>query len=96
MAHYPAKAPLGTFLINLSGAFLLGLSAWCVRDEAMRLLVADGFLGAYTTFSTLMFEGFVFVQEGRRRFATAYLAGSVLVGVAAYGIGQAIGLLFGR
>ena len=95
MARFSSEAPMGTFLINISGAFLLGLSTVCVHNETLRLLVADGFLGAYTTFSTLLFEGYVSVADGKRRFAAGYLAGSILFGVIVYGVGQALGRMFG-
>ncbi len=87
IARYPAKAPLGTFLINISGAFLLGLAVAAIRSDSLRLLVADGFLGAYTTFSTMLLEGYMMTQKGRRRFAAGYLVGSLAVGLLCYGCG---------
>lgn len=96
ITRFPTRAPLGTFLINISGAFLLGLVTTAVPGETLRLLLADGFLGAYTTFSTLLYEGYVSVRDGQRHFAAGYLAGSIVAGVAAYGAGQALGRLTGR
>src|SRR5512138_2623113 len=50
--------PLGTFLINISGAILLGILVSAGTGGNIYLLLADGFLGAYTTFSAFMYEGF--------------------------------------
>lgn len=95
--------PYGTFFINVSGSFLLGLfatlalrSAW---NEQWRLFLAIGFLGAYTTFSTFEYETLMLIAEGRQyRTAALYLLGSVIVGLfAAYlGIVAARLVLRGR
>ena len=46
--------PLGTFIINLSGAVLLGFVTGTGLSGNPYMLIADGFLGAYTTFSTFI------------------------------------------
>lgn len=48
--------PFGTLLVNVLGAFLLGLLAGSGVGESGRLLFGTGFLGAFTTFSTWLFE----------------------------------------
>jgi CrcB protein len=88
--RWGASFPYGTFFINISGSFLLGLFATlAVRyawSDHWRLLIAVGFIGAYTTFSTFEYETLQLVAEGRRYHAAALnLLGSLLVGfVAAY------------
>ena len=62
--------PLGTFVINISGSFLLGVVATVVTSRAMpngdqiRLALGVGFLGAFTTFSTFEFETHTLLEEG--------------------------------
>ncbi len=79
--------PWGTFIINLSGAVLLGLASSFDADKNVQLLLADGFLGAYTTFSTFMYEGFQLFRDDRRKNAFVYIAGTFLLGVIGFAIG---------
>lgn len=79
------KFPFPTFLINISGSFLIGFLMILLADkvevsENLRMAVIVGFLGAFTTFSTFEMEIFGLVRE--RYFATAllYLILSVVVG----------------
>lgn len=82
--------PYGTFVINISGCFVLGLfSTLALRyawGEQWRLLVAIGFVGAYTTFSTFEYETLRLIAEGTRyRAAGMNVVGSVIAGLfAAY------------
>lgn len=76
--------PYGTFLINISGSFVLGLFgtlalrlAW---NDNWRLLIAVGFVGAYTTFSTFEYETLQLLSEGSLARAAANVLGSVLLG----------------
>lgn len=90
--------PFGTLLVNLSGSFLLGvLFALTIERAALpsdlRAPVMIGFIGAYTTFSTWMLESWRLVEEGAWLAATANLAGSVFLGVAAVLLGLAAGRL---
>jgi CrcB protein len=87
---------LGTLLINVSGAFLLGL-VLALTDEQMiipnywRPVLATGFLGAYTTFSTLMFESFNRFEGGDFTTAAANIVASVALGLLATYIGLTVG-----
>lgn len=72
--------PIGTFLINITGAVLLGLVSSLDVNKNIYLLLADGFLGAYTTFSTFMYEGFNLFQENEKLNAFIYVAGSLFIG----------------
>ena len=73
-ARYGGEFPLGTFLINVTGCFALGLLSSLLaalhRDTALlTALLATGFLGGYTTFSTYALEGVVLYNDGSRRLA---------------------------
>lgn len=79
------KFPFPTFLINISGSFLIGFLMIVLSDkvqvgENFRMAVIVGFIGAFTTFSTFEMEIFGLVRE--RHFTTAiiYLLLSVIVG----------------
>ncbi len=90
--------PFGTLVINLSGAFLLGLLfAWAIERDVLprevRGPVMIGFLGAYTTFSTLMLESWRVVEDGAWQMGLVNLGGSVILGVIAVIGGQAVGRL---
>ncbi len=81
--------PYGTFLINITGCFILGLFATLTLQYAWsdewRLLIAVGFVGAYTTFSTFEYETFQLVAQGALLRAGANILGSVVLGfLAAY------------
>ena len=96
--RYQGGFPLGTFAINVSGCFALGLlaSLLVATHRDMRVataLLAAGFLGGYTTFSTYALEG-VLLAEGRKgRLAVLSLAGSVLAGLAAAALGAGLAAL---
>src|SRR5260370_33628509 len=90
-----ASFPYGTFVINVSGSFVLGLfgtlSIRCAWDDYWRLLIAIGFVGAYTTFSTFEYETIQLIAEGARyKAAIINLAGSVVVGFFAAYLGVVI------
>lgn len=79
--------PVGTFIINISGALLLGIVSALEPGRSASLLVADGFLGAYTTFSTFMYEGFNLFAENEKLNAAVYITGSLILGIIGYIIG---------
>jgi CrcB protein len=80
--------PFSTLIINISGALLLGLIANMASiGPHWLLLLADGFLGAYTTFSTFMYEGFTLFHGRKALNAAVYIGGTVLLGLAAYMLG---------
>ncbi|MGZ4778209.1 MAG: fluoride efflux transporter CrcB [Thermoanaerobaculia bacterium] len=84
--------PLATLLINVSGSFILGLFATFVAertamDPAWRLLVATGFVGAYTTFSTFEYETQRLAETGALTWGVVNVLTSVLAGFAAVQLG---------
>ncbi|MEI8198471.1 MAG: fluoride efflux transporter CrcB [Eubacteriales bacterium] len=83
--------PVATFLINISGAFLLGALYSAQVDNRMYMLLGDGFLGAYTTFSTFMYEGFSIFRDNARADAIIYVFGTVLIGITGFFAGYIIG-----
>ncbi|MGE0682253.1 MAG: fluoride efflux transporter CrcB [Candidatus Binatia bacterium] len=88
--------PWGTFLINISGSFVLGLfMAYMLRHPAYyypRLFFAVGFLGAYTTFSTFSLESLQLIQNGRFLATLFYVIGSAALGLS----GAWLGFTFGQ
>ena len=86
--------PLGTLFINVTGSILMGvvagLFAWKLSlPPTLRLFLATGILGGYTTFSTFSLETALLIERGEPIMAAAYVAGSVLLGVAGLFAGMA-------
>lgn len=84
--------PLHTFLINISGAFLLGFLNILFIERLtvspfIRLGIGVGFLGAYTTFSTFGYEVITLLQGGSMLTAALYTLGSLLVGFTGVALG---------
>src|SRR5438552_952071 len=84
--------PLATLLINVSGSFVLGFfSTFAAEktslDPLWRLLVATGFVGAYTTFSTFEFETQRLTESGALWWGALNVITSVAAGFAAVQLG---------
>jgi CrcB protein len=84
--------PVGTLAVNVSGSFALGwFLAYAARrgdvSDAVRLAVAVGFLGAYTTFSTLAYDSDAMWRSGQVGRAALNLLGSLVLGLAAVRLG---------
>jgi CrcB protein len=95
-ARMGAGFPYGTIIINVSGSFVLGLfmelSQKLLWNEAWRLLVAIGLLGAFTTFSTFSYETLQLIAEGRRYgLAALNAASSFALGLCACYLGLVLG-----
>jgi len=87
--------PLGTFIINVSGSFLIGLLMVLFTERFMvnpqwRLLLVVGFLGAYTTFSTFEYETGALLKDGELLIAGLNVVLSVVVGFIALKLGEVI------
>ena len=96
--------PLGTFLINVTGAFLIGfltvLFQFDWRDRfghSLNTIVLTGVLGGYTTFSSMQLDAATLLKSRRGALALVYLVGSILAGLAASACGGGVaGQLGGR
>jgi CrcB protein len=91
-----ASMPWGTLVVNVSGAFALGLLLTVIaRRGSMPMWLQEsvfvGFLGGYTTFSALSAETFLMIESRHYGLALAYSLGSVALGVAAVLFGTVIG-----
>lgn len=89
---YSAAFPLGTFLINVTGSFLIGLlMTFFLNRPAVganwRLFLVTGILGGYTTFSSFEWESFATMRGGGASVAFLYLVSSVAVGLTGVWIG---------
>ena len=83
--------PLGTFVVNVTGGFALGLLVGLAVEGDARLVLGTGFLGAYTTFSTWMVEAQRLGEDGDWTTMWLYLLGSTVAGLAATGAGWLLG-----
>jgi len=92
--------PWGTLFINLSGSLFLGWfstvlsdrfistgGGWWSQPDNLKLMIAVGFTGAYTTFSTFEFESHKLISDGDGLAGATYIAGSVFLGLLAVRLG---------
>ena len=82
--------PLGTFVVNLSGAFILGLLTGLALNGDDQLLAGTAVIGSYTTFSTWLLETHRLAEDNQALLLWANLALSLTVGVLAVALGRAI------
>jgi fluoride exporter len=87
--------PWGIFAINVSGCFVMGLVAALLLKvggmaESVRLLVAVGYLGGFTTFSAFALDALRLVQSGNLGLASLYVIGSVVLSLVAVFAGLAL------
>ncbi|MFC8799460.1 fluoride efflux transporter FluC [Promicromonospora sp. NPDC057138] len=105
-ARHNGGFPWGTFVVNVSGSFFIGLfstlfftlvhlgvphsTAWLLQGA-----LTTGLCGGYTTFSTSTVESVRLAQSGRMRLALANSLGTLMVTVTAAGLGIGLGLTVG-
>ena len=87
--------PLGTFLINIIGCFVIGLVyAIAARNATtgsdIKLLLATGFCGGFTTFSAFAFENLELFKSGMYMTALMYIVLSVTLGILAVVLGASL------
>jgi CrcB protein len=95
-ARFGAAFPYGTFVVNVTGSFIVGLFLAYTQERVSlspywRLFFAVGFVGGYTTFSTYEYESVRLLQDGEMLLAAVYLIGSVVTGGVAAIAGIALG-----
>ena len=92
--------PWGTLGVNVVGSLVMGLlTAWLVAryqgtGEHLRLFLATGILGGFTTFSAFSLDAVVLWERGAHTAALIYVAASVVFAILALGAGLAIGRAF--
>jgi CrcB protein len=94
-ARLPGEFPIGTFVVNLTGSFALGLLVGVALTHRLEFILGTGFMGGYTTFSTWMVESVRLGEGGSvvlllRNLWLSMLAGLALAAAGFY-LGQAIG-----
>jgi CrcB protein len=93
--NYPQPFPWGTFVVNLTGCFLIGV-IYAVSERSTflspqaRLFLAAGFCGGFTTFSTFAFENMNMLRSGDTFYFLLYTIGSVVLGIIGVFAGVAI------
>ncbi len=91
--------PVGTLAVNVSGSFLLGfLFAFILEnvthDHHLSLLIAYGFIGAYTTYSTFMMDSLKLASTGGVTLAVINISASLVFGLVAVYLGASLGKTF--
>ncbi len=94
--RWGATFPFGTFVINVTGSFVLGFFMAYAQERpwvapAARLMFAVGFVGAYTTFSTFEYETMRLIQQRELVLAAWNVFGSLLSGAVAVFAGLVLG-----
>lgn len=96
-----AAFPFGTFVVNVTGSWLIGLAAGLADSRSLlgpeaRLLLVTGFLGGYTTFSAFSLESLLLIRSDHAATAFLSIVLQVVLGVAAAWLGFMVGLAAGR
>jgi CrcB protein len=95
--RYPTVLPWGTFLINVSGSFVLGLVTGLATHHGLShdldMVLGTGFASGYTTWSTLMVETATLTDDSRHIHAALTLGGSLAAGLAAAAAGLGLALI---
>lgn len=95
MTRFGGKFPLGTLVINVTGSFLIGflmtmLTERFQLDPRWRLLLVVGFLGGYTTFSSLEWETYTAVRDGGIWTGMLNVVSSIMIGYVAVWLGSVL------
>lgn len=96
MQFFQYPFPLGTFIVNITGSFLIGL-LYAIYGKSGNLspstllFLATGVCGGFTTFSAFSYENLLLMRSGNYMMALVYIAGSIIIGLLAVFAGYAIG-----
>jgi len=93
--HAATIFPLATFVVNVAGAFVLGVLVGRLTGdtrsiEGARLFLATGFCGGFTTFSAFSYETAVLARDSRFAVAVSYVVATLVVCVAAAALGISV------
>ena len=90
--HYPSSIPLGTLSVNIIGCFIIGVvyalaSKGNILSPELRLFLAPGLCGGFTTFSSFAYENISLMQDGEFFYTSQYVLLSILFGFASVYLG---------
>jgi len=93
-AKFSTGFPLGTLTVNIAGCFIIAIVATLAEKTTVispetRLLLATGFCGGFTTFSSLMYEMAMLLRDEEWWYASIYVIASVLGGIIGLYLGMA-------
>jgi CrcB protein len=93
LRQYTMEWPLGTMVVNIAGCFFIGVFMELVAlgetiTPEVRLLLATGFCGGFTTMSSLIYETAEMIRASEYLRATVYVAGSLLLSLTAFYVGM--------
>lgn len=86
-----SEFPFGTLIVNVLGAFVLGLLVGAAVSSTAYTLIGTGWVGAFTTFSTWMFEGHRLGEEGNLRLGVLNFGISLILGLGGAWAGRHVG-----
>lgn len=94
-----ATIPQGTLVVNVLGSFILGLAlGWLIKQNMLGhplyFLLAVGFCGGFTTFSSFSFENFNLIKSGDYISFSVYFLGSIVLGIISVFLGMLLSRLF--
>jgi CrcB protein len=90
--YYGTFFPLATFLVNIAGCLIIGLTmGWLEKNQLMnsnlKWLLVTGFCGGFTTFSAFGYENIQLLQNNNMGMAFLYIGGSIIVGLGSVWLG---------
>ena len=101
MNNFVATIPLGTFIVNITGSFLLGFILYSIALEKsipsnFRDFITIGFIGAYTTMSTLAYESFRLMDGKEFLYFSINIVSNVFFCLLAVFIGKELAILINK
>lgn len=94
--RFPSAYPISTLSVNIIGSFVLGIITGLMlktsgANDTLRLLLAVGFCGSFTTFSTFAYENLFFINQKLIPTALIYISASLILGLLAVFAGHWVG-----